>query len=229
MYRNPSARGWVSNYRVDPAVLELHRKLSKEVNVAKIFFKDESKRFGLPAFKILGASWACYRAITAALSLPPTASFDHVRTALDGQTIILHAATEGNFGRAVAHMAALLGVTAKIHVPEITVEETRQLIAGEGAKVCVAHGGYDVAVRQAERDAAEEGGILVQDDAWPGCEEIPQMIVDGYSTMMLEIDRQIERATEKTTDIAVVPVGFGAGSHRTLQAGAFSLCVNRGT
>ena len=226
MYHNPSARHWDSHHHDDPAVLELHRKLPQyaetplrklpdsvaaELHVKHVFYKDESNRFGLPAFKVLGASWASYRAVTLALSLPATTGFEDVRQAAEGKGIVLHAATEGNFGRAVAHMASLMGVTAKIFVPKIMVAETRRLIAGEGAEVHVVDGIYDDAVREARRQAeALTGGILVQDDAWPGYEEIPQFVADGYSTMMLEVDRQVEAAVGQAPDLVVVPVGVGS-------------------
>lgn len=87
----------------------------------------------------------------------------------------LHAATDGNFGRAIARMAGLLGVRARIYVPEIMVSKTKALIVGEGAEVVVGNGDYDAAVRAAENGAKGQGGLLVQDDAWEGYEEIPQV------------------------------------------------------
>ena len=190
MYANPSARNWKSNYKIDPAVLDLHRKLPNyaqtplrrlsselcsDLHLQKIFLKDEANRFGLPAFKILGASWASYRAVTQTLGIPATSSLQEVKDAASGSRLRLHAATEGNFGRAIARMATFMGIAATIHVPKIMVEETRRLIASEGAIVDAAEGDYAVAVREAEKASRQPGGLHVQDDAWPGYEEIPQV------------------------------------------------------
>ena len=233
MYHNPSARTWRSEYTVDPAVLELHKKLphyaetpllklpsslTSQLEIGDhVFLKDESNRFGLPAFKILGASWASYRTVTAALNLAPTTSFDEIRQAVaPGKNVTLHAATDGNFGRAVARMASLMGVTAKIYVPKIMVGETISLIASEGADVLVIQGNYDAAVLAAERAAKESGGFLVQDNAWPGYEEIPELVAQGYSTMMMEMDRQIEDAVGRQPDLVVVPVGVGSLAHAVI-------------
>ena len=192
MYFNPTARKWKSNYRVDSAILELHRKLPSynktplralpnkicsQLRVKNVLFKDESNRFGLPAFKILGASWASYCAVTKHLGVPGTSSLQEVKDAASTHPELgLHAATDGNFGRAVARMASLMGVDATIYVPEIMVEETKRLIASEGAAVNVVNGDYDAAVRAAESEASRHSdGLLIQDNAWPGYEEIPQV------------------------------------------------------
>ena len=196
MYVNASARNWKSNYEIDPAVLDLHlrlpnyhetplRPLSSELcsklRVKNIFLKDESNRFGLPAFKILGASWASYRAVTQTLAIPATSSLQEVKEAASRSNIRLHAATEGNFGRAIARMASLMGVAVTIHVPEIMVEETKRLIASEGATVNVVDGTYSVAVRVAEKESKRPGGLHVQDDAWPGYEQIPQVSLSAIA------------------------------------------------
>ena len=192
MYHNPSARQWKRRYTVDPAVIELHqklpsygptplipleRKLCEQLQVKEVFLKDESSRFGLPAFKILGASWASYRAVTKSLDISPTSSFEEVKEAASKKNITFYAATDGNFGRAIARMAGLMGVAANIYVPRIMVEETKRLIASEGAAVIVVQGDYDAAVKYAEDVAKRSGGLHVQDNAWPGYEEIPQVSV----------------------------------------------------
>lgn len=231
MYTNPAARTWRSEYKIDPAVLELHRRLpgytetplrrlpdqfAQELQVGAVFFKDESSRFGLPAFKILGASWASYYAMTAELGLPSDADFDAVGRVAREKGLVLHAASEGNFGRAVARMARLLGAAAKIHVPKNMVEKTKMLIASEGAEVIVAQGNYDVAVLEATQGAKDDGGLHIQDDGKPGYEEIPDKVAEGYSTMMLEIDRQVQAAIGKVPDLVVVPVGVGSLAQATV-------------
>ena len=191
MYLNPSAREWKADYEINPAVLELHRKLPdygqtplhalsnklcSQLRVKNVLFKDESNRFGLPAFKILGASWASYRAATKQLGVSETSSLEEVREAASANPgLRLYAASEGNFGRAVARMASTMGVAATVFVPKLMVENTKQLIASEGAVVSVVDGDYDAAVRAAEIEASSHSdGLLIQDNAWPGYEEIPQ-------------------------------------------------------
>ena len=221
MYLNASARTWQSQYTLPSSVLDFHKRLpdyaetplrelpiqlSKQLCTGPIFFKDESIRFGLPAFKILGASWACYGAVTALLNLPLVAEFHEVMKAALKIKITIYAATDGNFGRAVARMAKVLGCQARIYVPMIMAEETKRLIGIEGAEVVVVQGDYDAAVVAAAQGAKVKGGLLVQDDAWPGFEDIPKLVAEGYSTMMLEVDQQLGRAP----DMVVVPVGVGS-------------------
>jgi diaminopropionate ammonia-lyase len=119
------------------------------------------------------------------------------------------AATDGNHGRALAHVAGLLGLGAKIFVPEGMAAARREAIAGEGAEVVVVGGTYDEAV---ERSAAEEGerGLVVSDMSWPGYEWIPSWVIEGYSTMLWEIDDELERRGEAGPDLVVVQVGVGA-------------------
>ena len=228
MYRNKSARVWKSDYNIDPDVLKLHQKLpnyaptpllrlpdelTRSLITGPVFLKDESDRFGLPAFKILGASWATYRAVTAKLHLQRTATFEEIRDAAKSHHVVLHAATDGNFGRAMGRMASLIGCTAKIYVPKYMVEETKRLIASEGAEVLVIQGDYDDAVRAAGQDSKHAGGVHIQDNAWPGYEEIPTWVAEGYSTMMVEIDHQVYETVGRQPDLVVVPVGVGSLAH----------------
>ena len=95
----------------------------------------------------------------------------------------LYTATDGNHGRAVARMAKIFGVVAKVYVPSIMEQSTRALIAQEGAVVMVVDGDYDTAVKRSEEESVEANGILIQDTAWPGYEEIPQVsLIDVQPT-----------------------------------------------
>ena len=137
--------------------------------------KDESMRCGLPAFKILGASWGAYRAITDHLGCSASPSLDHIGYLARKAGVYLYTASDGNHGRAVARIASILGVRASVYVPHIMLEKTRALIRQEGALVTVVDGDYDNAVRSAQRHAEHVNGILIQDTAWPGYEEIPKV------------------------------------------------------
>lgn len=190
MYRNPSAYSWRSQYSIDPAVLPFHQTLpdygqtplrtlphpvSERLGVGTVLLKDESRRFGLPAYKILGASWGCYRALTKHLHLPSTVPLSALKAEAGTKNVNVYTATDGNWGRAVARTAAMLGVEVHIYVPRVMTESTKQKIRSERAVVVVVDGDYDLAVKKAERASIETGGLLVEDTAWPGYEEIPQV------------------------------------------------------
>jgi diaminopropionate ammonia-lyase len=187
--------------------------LAAELGVGRVLVKDESSRIGLPAFKILGASWAVARLIarrTARGGRPrrggagPGWGLDELRSALATAPVTLTAATDGNHGRAVARMAALLGTRADIFVPDLIGRPAADLIAAEGATVTRVGGGYDEAVRRAARHAAGTGAELVQDTAWDGYVQVPGWIVEGYRTLLAEIDDHLE------PDLVVVPAGVGS-------------------
>ena len=162
--------------------------LAAELSVGRVLVKDESDRFGLPAFKILGASWAIERALAGAAGITT-----------------LVAATDGNHGRAVARVAAQRGLAARIFVPAAVHPAAVQAIAGEGATVIRVENSYDEAVTAAIADAEQAGALLLQDTAWPGYEQIPAWIVEGYTTLFAELDEQLA-----DLDLLVVPVGVGS-------------------
>jgi diaminopropionate ammonia-lyase len=116
-------------------------------------------------------------------------------------------ATDGNHGRAVARMAAQFGVDATVFVSEVMLPETAARIADEGATVVWLDGDYDDAVRHAAAFADEHPDrALVQDTAWAGYEQVPAWIVQGYQTLVEEVDAQLGAAP----DLMVVPVGVGS-------------------
>jgi diaminopropionate ammonia-lyase len=171
-------------------------ELAAELGVGRLLVKDESSRLGLPAFKVLGASWACRQV----LQRRPGA--------------VLVTATEGNHGRAVARMAAHFGVGAAVFVPEAVLPETAARIAGEGAAVMRVDGDYDDAVRRAAAFAGDRPGrALVQDTAWDGYEQVPGWIVQGYQTLLEEVDTQLGGPP----DLVVVPVGVGSLAEAVLR------------
>lgn len=162
--------------------------LAAELGLGHVLLKDESNRFGLPSFKILGASWAVYRAVSERLGkpiesaretpslLPPLESLGSIA---DSFGIHLVTATEGNWGRAVARMGKYMGnLPVTIFVPSFMPETTRERIRGEGAEVVVVDGNYDDAVAAAKEkaDALGEGrGMLVMDFGWEGYEHVPEV------------------------------------------------------
>lgn len=170
-------------------------------------------RLGLPAFKMLGASWAAYRAIIDRLDAGDTAPrLGDLRDLVSGaKPITLVTATDGNHGRALARMAQMVGVEARVFVPDAVSRIAIDQIRKEGAEVVVLPQDYDATVQVAAADAADDdGAILVQDTAWDGYEEIPQWIVDGYSTLFREIDTQLVQQGAEAANVVTVPTGVGS-------------------
>jgi diaminopropionate ammonia-lyase family len=141
----------------------------------------------------------------------PAASLDDLAQKAREASITLFAATEGNHGRAVARMAALMGLQAEIFVPAHLDVETRARIGSEkGTRVTVVDGDYDAAVQGAAMEAEKrEGGVLIQDNSFEGYEDVPAWIVEGYATMLLEIEAQLAERGMAATAI-VTPVGVGS-------------------
>ena len=154
--------------------------LAHSLGVSKIWIKDESKRFGLNAFKALGGSYAMARCLSEKLGKPlEEMSFEELcapaaRRALGDITFVT--ATDGNHGRGVAWAARLLGQKAVVYMPKGSAAERLENIRAQGAQAEITEYNYDDAVRLANRMAEEHGWILIQDTAWPGYEEIPAHI-----------------------------------------------------
>jgi diaminopropionate ammonia-lyase len=185
-------------------------RLATELGVGRVLVKEESSRLGLPAFKVLGASYAIARALGERFGLA-TITLDAVRDAVRGSAVRLYAATDGNHGRAVAHVAALVGAAATIYYPPGITQAAKKAIAAEGARTVEAEGDYDDVVARAAADAAADPtAVLVQDTAWDGYTDIPQWVVDGYSTLCLEADQQLAALGVAAPDLVVIPVGVGS-------------------
>jgi len=186
--------------------------LARLLGVGQVLVKDESSRLGLPAFKILGASWAVYRALEKRLgqSLEPWLTIDELAGRLASiRPLRLVTATDGNHGRAVAHMAALLDLEAQIYVPAGTAQARIDGIASEGARVEIVDGTYDDAVTRAAQDANVRC-LVISDTSWTGYEEIPRWVMEGYSTIMTEIDDELARHSDKNPELIAVQFGVGA-------------------
>ncbi|CAA9957269.1 IlvA Threonine dehydratase [Pyrenophora teres f. maculata] len=224
MYHNPSAASWkYPNPCANPAVEAFHKtlpdyavtpltplpELAHQLNIGQVYLKDESLRLGLPAFKILGASWAIHKAVASKCNLPVTASLDEMGAAARNTGIELVTCTEGNWGRAVARMAKYMQIKAVIFVPDFMDEATQKKIESEGAEVVVVDGDYDYSIEKAKEEA-DRGGMLVMDVSWKGYEEIPEWVVEGYMTMLTETDRQLRDMGIHKATHAIAAVGVGS-------------------
>jgi diaminopropionate ammonia-lyase len=191
--------------------------LAQATAVGRVLVKDESSRMGLPAFKILGASWATYRVVCDRLavagvegdplwdSLPDLAAL----VARHLGPLRLVAATDGNHGRAVARMAKLLGLGATILVPDGTAPARIGGIAAEGAEVRVVPGTYDDAVAESAAMAGERD-LVISDTSWPGYEDPPRRVIEGYATIFAELEDQLPELDAPAPDLVMVPLGVGA-------------------
>ncbi|MBI6020816.1 diaminopropionate ammonia-lyase [Clostridium perfringens] len=189
--------------------------LAKRIGVKGIYLKDESYRFGLNAFKVLGGSFAMGRYLADRLGedikdLPyERLTSDEVREKLGDITFVT--ATDGNHGRGVAWTANKLKQKSVVYMPKGSSLQRLNNIKAEGADASITDLNYDDAVRLAAKYADEHNGLMVQDTAWEGYEKIPAWIMQGYGTMALE-------ALEQLNSIKVIKP-----THIFVQAGVGSL------
>ncbi len=190
--------------------------MAQYLGVGEVYVKDESYRFGLNAFKVLGGSFAMARYIAKETGrdvseLPYSVlTSDKLREEFGQATFFT--ATDGNHGRGVAWAANKLRQKAVVHMPIGTTQTRLENIRKEGAQVDITDMNYDDCVRLAAKEAAETPrGVVVQDTAWDGYEEIPSWIMQGYGTMALEASRQLKK------------YGCDRPTHVFVQAGVGSL------
>ncbi len=202
-------------YRETPLV-EL-RHLSEKLGVRDFFVKDESSRFGLNAFKVLGGSYAIGKHLAAAFGFPEENLSYQTITSSEcrekSRNITFISTTDGNHGRGVAWTAHQLGCNCIIHMPAGSASERLENIRREGACADITAYNYDDSVRMSAREAEENGYVMVQDTAWEGYEDIPRWIMQGYLTMAYEAYRQLQRKGMRPTHIFVqAGVGSLAGA-----------------
>ncbi|MCI8807244.1 MAG: diaminopropionate ammonia-lyase [Oscillospiraceae bacterium] len=195
--------------------------MAARLGLGALSVKDESYRFGLNAFKVLGGSFAMGRYIARELGRDVSEmTYDYLtggRLKEEFGQATFFTATDGNHGRGVAWAANKLGQKAVVHMPKGSAKSRFDNIAREGAKVTIEEVNYDDCVRMAAAEAAQtEHGVVVQDTAWEGYEDIPAWIMQGYGTMAGEAAEQLgERPTH-------VFVQAGVGSLAGAVVGYFA-------
>lgn len=231
-YSNPAARRWRTappssaaafHRTLDayaPTPLASLPSLAAELGVGHVFVKNESNRLGLPAFKILGASWAVCRALcdrfgmdAGTMTVPVLSEFLD-KEVKDQDRPVLVTATDGNHGRAVSRMGRSLGLNTRVYVPNGLSAAALDGIRSEGADLIELDATYDDVVAAAA--LSTEGSsrdLLVQDTSWAGYTHIPRWIVDGYTTLFAEIDDVLAAAGLPGPDLVVCPVGVGSLAH----------------
>lgn len=187
------------------------KALAESLGVASIHVKDESYRFGLNAFKVLGGSYtiANYIARELGMDISELAYDKLVSREIKEKTgnLTFVTATDGNHGRGVAWTANRLGQKSVVYMPKGSAAERLENIRALGADASITDLNYDDAVRLAKKGADENGWVMVQDTAWEGYEEIPGWIMEGYTTMAVEAIEQLQG--EKPTHV-FLQAGVGA-------------------
>jgi diaminopropionate ammonia-lyase len=190
------------------------KDLATSYGVDAIYVKDESHRFGLNAFKVLGGAYAIGKYLAEQLDMPiENLSLDYLKSEAVKEklgTLTFVTATDGNHGRGIAWAARELGHKSVVYMPKGSSQLRLENILAEGAEASITDLNYDDAVRLANQYAEDTGAILIQDSSWPGYEEIPKWIIQGYATLTDEAIEQIER------------LKFNRPTHVFLQAGVGS-------
>ncbi|EOS39263.1 diaminopropionate ammonia-lyase [Lachnospiraceae bacterium] len=203
-------------YEVTP--LTRLSKLADYLGLKRLYVKDESYRFGLNAFKVLGGSYAIARYIAQQtgkdVSEIPYDVLTSEKLREEFGQAAFFTATDGNHGRGVAWAANKLGQKCTVRMPKGSTQTRLNNIAKENATVTIEELNYDECVRMAAKEAENtEHGVIIQDTAWEGYEEIPTWIMQGYGTLALEADRQLADDGCRPTHIFIqAGVGSLAGA-----------------
>ena len=177
--------GW-NNY--SPTPLISLNKLSKELNIKKIFYKDESKRFHLKSFKALGGAYAVEKIIKG------------------NDKTVISTATAGNHGRSVAWGSQKNGLKCKIFISEFVSESRAEVMRNFGADVIRVKGNYEDSLNECIKQSNQNNWQIVQDVAWKDYKLVPKLTMAGYSVMMKEISEQIKN--EKISHV-ILQAGVG--------------------
>jgi diaminopropionate ammonia-lyase len=188
--------------------------LSKYLNVQEIRVKDESKRFGLNAFKVMGGIYAVGKYLAEKLGRDiDELSFDElqspeIKEKLGDITFI--SATDGNHGRGIAWAAKELGQKSVIYLPKGSSKTRLEAVRQEGAYGEITDMNYDDTVRMCAELAEEKGWVMVQDTAWEGYDKIPLWIMQGYAAIAKEIVEELEAEEAEVPTHIILQAGVGS-------------------
>lgn len=188
--------------------------LSSKLGVSEILVKDESYRFGLNAFKVLGASYAISKYISTKIDIPINELTFERLISKETKEIIgditFVSATDGNHGRAVAWAANKLNQKSVIYMPKGSSKTRLNNIKKEGAEAYITDLNYDGAVRLAQKMSIEKGWVIIQDTAWEGYEDIPLWIMQGYATIIDEVMEELKENNLSTPTHIFLQAGVGS-------------------
>jgi len=205
--------------------------MSDHLGLKNVFLKDESYRFGLNAFKVLGGSYAIAKHIASLTgenikNLPYSVLISQeIRNKIGD--ITFYTATDGNHGRGIAWSANKLNQKCVVYMPAGTTQTRLNHVLNENATATIEALNYDDCVRKAYSESqSRENAIIIQDTAWDGYEEIPAWIMQGYGTMALEADNQMQKYNcQRPTHIFIqAGVGSLAGAVQGYFANKYSDC-----
>ncbi len=184
----------------EPTPLRTLPGLALALGLGGVQVKDESGRFGLKAFKGLGASWALHRL-------------------LEGRTapVTVATATDGNHGRALAWAAARAGCRAVVFIPAHSAPARIESIRREGARVELVEGSYDDTVRQCAAESAAHGWEIVADTGYEGYLEVPHWIAEGYATLFAEVEEQRAGNQWPHPQVVFIQAGVGGLLHAAID------------
>ncbi|MBY9015237.1 MAG: diaminopropionate ammonia-lyase [Candidatus Lokiarchaeota archaeon] len=213
-----------SHYKTTP--LKSLDNMANKFNVKKIWVKDESFRFGLNAFKVLGGSYAIGVYLSLKLGIDINRlSFEKLKSPENKKKIgdiTFVTATDGNHGRGVAWTARELNQSAVVFMPKGSLKTRVDNIEKENAKVIVTDKYYDATVKMAAEFASKNNGVLIQDTAWEGYTEIPTWIMQGYSTLIDEVLEGLKKEGESPPTHVFLQAGVGS-----LAAGIQAYLMNK--
>lgn len=189
--------------------------MAKKLRCGKLFYKQESERFGLGSFKALGGAYAVQRLLTHLITectgdIPTTTDLFSGKYGAITEAMTVCCATDGNHGKSVAWGAAQLGCKSVIFVHETVTPLRAEAIAALGATVIRVPGNYDDAVRHAQKEAIANGWFVVSDTSYPGYTEIPGWIMQGYTVIGEEVRDQIAPLTPTHIFLQAGVGGFAA-------------------
>lgn len=187
-----------------PTPLRSLPALAREGGVAELLYKDEGKRFSLRSFKALGGAYAVDRLVA--------------QRGREGLTVTC--ATDGNHGRAVAWGAKRAGIRAVIYVHEGVSEGRAEAIRSFGADVVREGSNYDASVRASAEAAAKNGWQIVSDTSWPGYQDVPRDVMQGYATLAMEVEEQGGKPTHVFVQGGVGGIAAAVLSYRWERFGA---------
>lgn len=153
--------------------------LAQAIGVARLYYKDESPRFGLGSFKALGGAYAVKK----------------LMAGRDASKVTVATATDGNHGRSVAWGAQQAGCKCVIYIHAEVSQGRADAMAAYGAEIIRVDGDYDLSVRQCAEDSARHGYEIISDTTWEGYMNVPRYVMAGYTTMVNEIKAQAETPT----------------------------------
>ncbi len=181
-----------------PTPLRSLQALAGKLNLGSVLYKDESGRFGLGSFKVLGAAYAAGRQLQRELrrQLGHPVVLEDIRNgqyARQVAAITLVTATDGNHGRSLAWGAQRCGAPCRIYIHREVSAGRASALRDHGAEVIRIDGNYDDSVRIAREDAEANGWFVVSDTSWDGYTEPPRDVMAGYGVMVSELNEVLKQ------------------------------------